>query len=40
MVFNNILGRVRTMAKESYEQTFKKKRVRKKAAAKKGRKTK
>jgi hypothetical protein len=40
MVFNNILGRVRTMAKESYEQTFKKKRVRKKAAAKKVRKTK
>jgi len=32
MVFNNILNRVRTMAKESYELTFKKKRVRKKAA--------
>ncbi len=32
MVFNNILNRVQTMAKESYEHTFKKKRVRKKAA--------
>jgi hypothetical protein len=31
MVFNNIVSRVRTMAKESYEHTFKKKRVRKKA---------
>ncbi len=32
MVLNNLLSRVRTMAKASYEQTFKKKRVRKKAA--------
>jgi len=32
MVFTNILSRVRTRAKESYEQTFKKKRIRKKVA--------
>jgi hypothetical protein len=32
MVVNNVLNRVRTMAKESYEHTFKKKRVRKKTA--------
>jgi len=33
MVFTNVLGRMRTMAMESYHNTFKKKRVRKKAAA-------
>ena len=39
MFINNILSRVRTRAMESYEHTFKKKRVRKKAAKTKTRKT-